>query len=87
MALTLVDEKTSAVVDSVFQVAEVTRPLWSVGKVCGKCYKVLFDALKAEVFKSLGDAPLCTFERKGGLYIGRLKVKNPRYEGFARQGR
>ncbi len=87
MALTLVDERTSAVVDSVFQVADVTRPLWSVGKVCDKGYKVLFDALKAEVFKNLGDAPLCTFERKGGLYIGRLKVTNPRHEGFARQGR
>ncbi|MDP7353445.1 MAG: hypothetical protein QF739_11765, partial [Acidimicrobiales bacterium] len=30
MALILVDEKTGATVDSVFQVAEVTRPLWSV---------------------------------------------------------
>ena len=87
MALTLIDERTSATVDSVFQVAEVTRPLWSVGKVCDKGYKVLFDALKAEIFKNLGDAPLCTFERKGGLYIGRLKVKNPRHEGFARPGR
>ncbi len=87
MALILQDEKTGATVDSVFQVAEVTRPLWSVGKVCDKGYKLLFDALKAEIFKNLGDAPLCTFERKGGLYIGRLKVRNPRHEGFARPGR
>ena len=87
MALTLVDEATSATVESVFQVAEVTRPLWSVGKVCDKGYKVLFDELKAQIFRNLGDAPLCTFERKGGLYIGRLKVRNPKHEGFARPGR
>ncbi len=87
MALMLVDERTGATVDSVFQVAEVTRPLWSVGKVCDKGYKVLFDALQAQIFKNLGDAPLCTFERKGGLYIGRLKVRNPKHEGFARPGR
>ena len=87
MALMLVDERTGATVDSVFQVAEVTRPLWSVGKVCDKGYKVLFDALQAQIFKNLGDPPLCTFERKGGLYIGRLKVRNPKHEGFARPGR
>ena len=88
MPLTLTDETTKVEVDSVFQVCEVTRPLWSVGKVCDRGYKALFDSEKAVIFKQDPNVPLCTFERKGGLYIGRLRVKNPRHEGgFARQGR
>ena len=61
---------------SVFQVASVTRPLMSVGRVCGQGLKCIFDQDKALVVGKDGEE-VCRFERKGGLYVARLKLKSP----------
>ena len=68
---------------SVFQIAAVTRPLMSVGKICDEGHTVLFDDTKAVVCNSEG-AEICRFERspRGGLYVARMKLRNP--QGFPR---
>ena len=69
---------------STFQVAEITRPLMSVGRVCDQGLTCTFDKEKA-VIADKDKAVLCTFARMGGLYVARLKLKSP--ELFARQAR
>ena len=68
-------------IKSIFQVAEITRPLMSVSRVCELGHKCVFDDEKAEVIAKNGTV-LCTFRRKGGLYVAEMKLKAP--EGFHR---
>ncbi len=73
---------------SLFQFAEVTRPLWSVGKICDQGFDAHFTKTKATILDQNGKEVL-SFERRNGLYLGMIKMKNPKYkpkedEGFAR---
>ena len=76
-----------------FQVADVTRALWSVGVICDAGLKVTFDKDTASVRDAKG-VELCHFQRKNGLYVATVKLKNPLYvkpaktpeQGFRRQG-
>ena len=62
---------------SVFQIAAVTRPLMSVGRICDQGHSITFDAVMAVVNASDG-TELCRFERQsGGLYVAKLKLRNP----------
>jgi hypothetical protein len=71
---------------SIFQIAKVTRPLMSVGKICDNGMQVTFDDDKAEVRDKKDGSLLCVFERKpGGLYLCKFRLKAPS-PGFARQG-
>ena len=73
-------------VDAVFQIADVCRPLMSVSRMCDRGDNtVTFDKKKAVVRDSKGRI-ICVFHRKGNLYVGRMKVRNPKYQGFGRQG-
>ena len=65
--------------NSVFQVAGVTRPLMSVGRVCDQGMQCLFDKTKATIVAPDG-REVCRFERRGGLYVAQLTLKAP--EGF-----
>ena len=68
---------------SVFQIAAVTRPLMSVGRICDQGHSVTFDSVMA-VVKSADGSELCRFERQaGGLYVAKLKLRNP--AGFGRR--
>ena len=69
---------------SVFQIAEVTRPLMSVGRVCDQGFKCTFDDKEALIIGQNNNV-VCRFERKNGLYVARLNLKSP--ELFARQAR
>ena len=69
---------------SIFQAAEITRPLMSVSRTCELRHKCFFDGTKAEVLTKYGKV-LCTFRRKGGLYVAELQLKSP--EGFQRPAR
>ena len=69
---------------SVFQIAEVTRPLMSVGQVCDQGFKCTFDSKEALIVDKNNNA-VCKFERKNGLYVAKLRLKSP--ELFARQAR
>ncbi len=71
---------------STFQVAKVTRPLLSVTKVCDRGN---FDVLcRREAAYVLDDKQkvIAKFPRRGGLYVATVKVRNPRWRGFAGQG-
>ena len=70
-------------IKSVFQIAAVTRPLMSVGKICDEGHTVTFSAVMAVVNASDG-TELCTFRRNGnGLYVAKLKLRSP--AGFGGQ--
>ena len=68
---------------SIFQIAAVTRPLMSVGKICDEGHTITFDNVKAIVNNPSG-AEVCRFERsaQGGLYVAKLRLRNPM--GFGR---
>jgi len=69
-------------VQSVFQIAAVTRPLMSVGRICDEGHEVTFNAVVA-VVRDKGGSEICRFERQpGGLYVAKMKLKNPM--GFVR---
>ena len=62
---------------SVFQIAAVTRPLMSVGRICDQGHSITFNAIMAVVHAADG-TELCKFERQnGGLYVAKLKLRNP----------
>ena len=60
-----------------FQIAAVTRPLMSVGRICDEGHTVTFDSVMA-VVKSKDGGELCRFTRgSNGLYVAKLKLRNP----------
>ena len=76
---------------SVFQVAEITRPLMSVSRICDQDLECLFTKTCAKVLKPNGEV-VATFERDGGLYTSRMRLRAPRPtavgpSGFARPER
>ena len=68
-------------IQSIFQVAEITRPLMSVSRISDLGLKCIFDDKKAEVVCAKGEVVCCVL-RRGGLYVARMKSKAP--EGFHR---
>ena len=68
--------------DATFQVAQVTRPLMSVSKICDNDFTCHFFKDRAEVRNKAGKI-VCTFIRRGGLYLCRMKLKSP----FTGQGK
>ena len=75
-------------IESTFQVAKVTRPLWSVGRICDEGFSINFTQTEAVVKDKLGKA-ICKFHRKGGLYVADLQLKSPadRSQDFPRRGK
>ena len=64
-------------VKSVFQIAAVTRPLMSVGRICDEGHEVTFNAVMA-VVRDNKSSEICRFERQpGGLYVAKMKLNNP----------
>ncbi len=55
-----------------FQIADVTRPLYSVGRICDAGCSVTFDKTKAVVVKD--GQTIATFDRQGGLYLADLEL-------------
>ena len=72
-------------INSTFQVCQTNRPLWSVGKICDSGCKVVFSKDKAEVVQETTGKAVCSFERQGGLYVGKLKLGPPK--SFQRPGK
>ena len=69
--------ETPSAIKSTFQIAKVSRPLMSVGKICAGGLFVEFTDGKAGVTDKQGRA-VCTFARQpGGLYVARLRRKAP----------
>ena len=64
-------------IKSTFQVAKVTRPLMSVGKITDAGMTVEFDRLQATVKNAQGKT-VCSFVRnQGGLYVCKMRLKRP----------
>ena len=62
---------------AIFQIAAVTRPLMSVGRICDEGHNVTFDSVMAIIRTKDGDE-ICRFHReKGGLYIAKMKLRSP----------
>ena len=75
--LNLSDDALGSDVQSVFQIAAVTRPLMSVGKICDEGHEVTFSNVCAVVRNKAG-TELCKFHRdSGGLYVAKLRLRNP----------
>ncbi len=74
-------------VDVLFRLADVCRPLLSVSRVCDKGDNTITFNSKRAVVKDPKGKVLCVFERKGNLYIGRMKVRNPKHPSFGGQGK
>ena len=73
-------------IQSTFQVSTIHKPLWSVGKLCDAGYHAVFRKTKASVFHTATGRSVGTFQRRHGLYVGALKLRNPATL-FSRQGR
>ena len=70
-------------IQSVFQIAAVTRPLMSVGRICDEGHSVTFNQVMAVVNAADG-TELCRFVRSpSGLYVAKLKLRSP--AGFGGQ--
>ena len=69
-----------------FQVAKVSRPLWSVGRICDEGFDVKFTKDEALVLTPAGKV-VCRFKRSGGLYVAKMSLKHPVFkQDFQRQG-
>jgi hypothetical protein len=75
---------------STFQMARVTRALYSVSKMDDGGAEIRIKGGKAKVYK--GEKHLMTFGREGGLYTSVMKLRKPKMdsqspEDFHRQGK
>ena len=81
--LNLSDAEVGRDIQSVFQIAAVTRPLMSVGRICDEGHNITFDAVMA-VVKSKDGGEICRFHRNpNGLYVAKLRLRSP--AGFGGQ--
>ena len=95
-AITNLEQESGAKVQNIFQVADVSRPLHSVSKICDAKHEMLFTADGATVVPAgalsrfLGSVRrVANYPRRGGLYVAKMKAKDPKIAttaGFARAG-
>ena len=72
---------------SKFQVAAISKPLWSVGRICDAGYEVRFSKSGAQILHAASGKATGRFKRRNGLYVATMKLRNPKSSTFARQGR
>ena len=85
--LTAEDSKLDTEILSTFQIAAVTRPLWSLSEIMDNLPED-HDARFTRKFAHVRDGhgtPIALFERKGGLYVSRMRLRNPKHPTFRRQ--
>ena len=75
VAARMVASDTKNSVDSVFQVADVSRCLYSVSKIIRNGGRVVFEGKEAKVYK--GSKMITTFKEINGLYVAVMKLKAP----------
>ena len=61
-----------SLIKSIFQVADITRPLMSVSRMCDQGLSAVFSATDAQI-KNKQNETVCTFQRRGGLYVTTMK--------------
>ena len=70
--LKLNDPKAGTTLHSTFQVADVTRALYSVSKMCDEGCQVTFTASEGTVTKD--GKVVARFVREGGLYVAEMEI-------------
>ena len=78
------DNGASRNVNATFQVADITRPLLSVTKICEKGVLEVVCRQDAAYTLDKHKKIVAKFPRKNGLYISTMDVKNPKHPGFTR---
>ena len=78
-----IGEGEKKAVSSVFQVADLNRPLMSVSQVCDNGYKCVFEKDQALLLSPAGEVA-GRFTRRAGLYVTTMRLKAP--APFGRQG-
>ena len=74
--------ESGADINSLFQVAKVSRPLWAVSQMTDSDLEVLFTKTHAVLRDPRrGGKVIARAERRNGLYRSRMRVRNPRYKG------
>ena len=68
---------------STFQVSKISKPLWSVGKLCDAGFKVEFGKSAAIVTHEKTGTKIGEFKRNQGLYVGSLQLRNPTFPRHA----
>ena len=61
-----------SLIKSIFQVADITRPLMSVSRMCDHGLSAIFSATGARIQNAQHET-VCTFQRRGGLYVTTMK--------------
>jgi len=64
----------------IFQVSQISQPLWSVGKLCDAGYSVTFERDHADIKQASTGKKVGKFERKHGLYVGTFQLRNPNFK-------
>ena len=81
------DESIGAGFGSMLQIAQVSRPLYSVSKMCDSGASVTFTRNDA-IVKDKNSKVVAKFKREGGLYVAELEFTDEgTASGFTRQGR
>ena len=57
---------------SIFQVSKISKPLWSVGRLCDAGYAVTFGKEDVVVKQNGAGKIIGNFPRRNGLYLGTL---------------
>ena len=81
------DVKEFIELESTFQIAKVTRPLLSVSKICQSGQLDVLCRQDEAFILGKQHKVLAKFERKGGLYVAQMAVRNPKFSGFSRQAK
>ena len=82
VSLEMMPRESTAEINANFQVADVTRPLWSMGQVCDGDLEVLLTKTHAVVRgPRRGNKSLARTGRRRGLYRSKMRVRNPKYRG------
>ena len=92
-ALVDLEQEDGPTVSSSFQVADVSRPLHSVSKICDNDKEMLFMKDQAVIvpagtFSRLlaSVKPLVRYKRSGGLYVAKMKARSRPASSFTRPG-
>ena len=70
----MLEEDRAVQVNSVFQVADLTRPLMSASQICDDGYKCGFERAQAMVVTP-EDGVLWRFDQQSGLYVSKIHLK------------
>ncbi len=95
-AVVLLQQEDGAEVLITTQVADVSRPLHSISKICDEEHEMLFTKTGGTVVPAGALSRylhlvknVAKYPRRGGLYVARMKArapKTPRKSGFTRPG-